>query len=72
MLYCSRVASNVLLISQSQKPLISIVSLSHIAVYDPFIMFWFRSALECELATNYTSIVKMITFFLPHLIKLGV
>ncbi|OJA09098.1 hypothetical protein AZE42_02570 [Rhizopogon vesiculosus] len=33
------------------------------------IFFW--SALECELATNYTSIVRMITFFLPHLIKLG-
>ncbi|KAG1779868.1 hypothetical protein EV702DRAFT_44765 [Suillus placidus] len=31
----------------------------------------FRSALESELATNYTSIVRMITFFLPHLIKLG-
>ncbi|KAG2745225.1 hypothetical protein P692DRAFT_20849957 [Suillus brevipes Sb2] len=28
--------------------------------------------LECELATNYTSIVRMITFFLPHLIKLWV
>ncbi|KAG1773129.1 hypothetical protein EDD22DRAFT_767489 [Suillus occidentalis] len=28
-------------------------------------------SLECELATNYTSIVRMITFFLPHLIKLG-
>ncbi|KAG1885695.1 hypothetical protein F4604DRAFT_1918380 [Suillus subluteus] len=28
-------------------------------------------SLESELATNYTSIVRMITFFLPHLIKLG-
>ncbi|KAG1867855.1 hypothetical protein DFJ58DRAFT_768128 [Suillus subalutaceus] len=28
-------------------------------------------SLESELATNYTSIVSMITFFLPHLIKLG-
>ncbi|KAG2368232.1 hypothetical protein BDR07DRAFT_1325385 [Suillus spraguei] len=28
-------------------------------------------SLDCELATNYTSIVRMITFFLPHLIKLG-
>lgn len=28
-------------------------------------------SLECELATNYTSVVRMITFFLPHLIKLG-
>ncbi|KAG0709063.1 hypothetical protein DFH29DRAFT_890347 [Suillus ampliporus] len=28
-------------------------------------------SLECELTTNYTSIVRMITFFLPHLIKLG-
>ncbi|KAG1755084.1 uncharacterized protein EDB91DRAFT_1097192 [Suillus paluster] len=28
-------------------------------------------SLECELATNYTSIVRMITFVLPHLIKLG-
>ncbi|KAG2044206.1 hypothetical protein BDR03DRAFT_849856 [Suillus americanus] len=28
-------------------------------------------SLECELATNYTSIVRMITFFLPHLIRLG-
>ncbi|KAG2129968.1 hypothetical protein DEU56DRAFT_740903 [Suillus clintonianus] len=28
-------------------------------------------SLERELTTNYTSIVRMITFFLPHLIKLG-
>ncbi|KAG1725130.1 hypothetical protein EDB19DRAFT_1710164 [Suillus lakei] len=28
-------------------------------------------SLECELATNHTSVVRMITFFLPRLIKLG-
>lgn len=30
------------------------------------------SALLTELNTNYTSVVTMITFFLPHLIALGV
>lgn len=68
---CSRMASNVPLILPGQKPLISTVRLFTIH-YDLLILLFLRSALECELATNYTSIVRMITFFLPHLIKLGV
>ncbi|KAG1829707.1 hypothetical protein DFJ58DRAFT_671800 [Suillus subalutaceus] len=31
----------------------------------------YLESLKCELATNYTSIVRMIAFFLPHLIELG-
>lgn len=31
-----------------------------------------RTVLETELNTNYVSIVRLSTFFLPHLLKLSV